>query len=99
MILRNGLNDTAHTDFLRPSSKWHRHLRAQAAGDGRLWEIAVLFHLRDAFRSGDVWLVRSRRYGDLKQVLVPAQAVAESSRLAVGPSALLGHRYPVGVSV
>lgn len=83
MILRNGLNDTAHTDFLRPSSKWHRHLRAQAAGDGRLWEIAVLFHLRDAFRSGDVWLVRSRRYGDLKQVLVPAQAVAESSRLAV----------------
>ncbi|MFP1464020.1 hypothetical protein ACLB1E_35385 [Escherichia coli] len=25
----------------------------------------VLFHLRDAFRSGDVWLTRSRRYGDL----------------------------------
>jgi hypothetical protein len=63
MVLRNGLNDGAHTGFLRPSSKWHRHLRAQAAGDTRLWEIAVLFHLRDAFRSGDVWLARSRRYG------------------------------------
>lgn len=83
MVLRNGLNGGAHTGFLRPSSKWHRHLRTQAAGDTRLWEIAVLFHLRDAFRSGDVWLARSRRYGDLKQALVPAQAVAESGRLAV----------------
>ena len=35
---------------------------APAAGpDHRLWETAVLFHLRDAFRAGDVWLVRSRR--------------------------------------
>ncbi|MBP0657036.1 hypothetical protein J8J20_24495, partial [Mycobacterium tuberculosis] len=62
--------------FCRLSSKWHRHLRAQRAGDARLWEIAVLFHLRDAFRSGDVWLTRSRRYGDLKHALVPAQAIA-----------------------
>lgn len=38
---------------------------------------------RDAFRSGDVWLARSRRYADLKQALVSAQAVAESGRLAV----------------
>ena len=82
-ILRTGLNDATHKGFLRPSSKWHRHLRAQAAGDARLWEIAVLFHLRDAFRSGDIWLARSRRYGDLKHALVPAQAVAESDRLAV----------------
>lgn len=81
--LRAGSNDVTHTGFLRPSSKWHRHLRAQAAGDTRLWEIAVLFHLRDAFRSGDIWLDRTRRYGDLKQALVPAQAVVESGRLAV----------------
>ena len=32
--------------FLRPSSKWNRHLRAQEKGDTRLWEVAVLFHLR-----------------------------------------------------
>jgi TnpA family transposase len=83
VLLGSGSNDAAQTGFLRSGSKWHRHLRAQAAGDTRLWETAVLFHLRDAFRSGDVWLARSRRYGDLKQVLVPAQAVAESSRLAV----------------
>jgi hypothetical protein len=40
----------------------------------------VLFHLRDALRSGDVWLARSRHYGDLKQVFVPAQVAVEISR-------------------
>ena len=29
---------------------------------------AVLFHLRDAFRAGDVWLARTRRYGDVRRV-------------------------------
>ena len=53
------------TGFLRPNSKWSRRLRAQA--DPRLWETAVLFHLRDAFRAGDVWLARSRRYGDIPE--------------------------------
>ena len=48
--------------FLRPNSKWSRLLRTQS--DHRLWETAVLFHLRDAFRASDVWLARSRRYGD-----------------------------------
>ena len=47
--------------FLRPASKWHRHLDAQPKGDKRLWEVAVLSHLRDGFRSGDIWLPRSRR--------------------------------------
>ncbi len=43
---------SADGSFLRPNSKWHRHLRTQEKGDDRLWEVAVLFHLRDAFRSG-----------------------------------------------
>ena len=40
----------------RPSrgTNWQR-----AQSDPRLWETAVLFHLRDAFRAGDVWLARS----------------------------------------
>ena len=40
------------TGFLRPNSRWSRLLRTQS--DHRLWETAVLFHLRAAFR--DVWL-------------------------------------------
>lgn len=80
--------------FLRPKSKWHRHLRAQNEGDGRLWEVAVLFHLRDDFRSGDVWLDHSRRYGDLKHVLVPLASAKESAKLSVplDPHAWLADR-------
>ncbi len=69
--------------FLRRGSKWHRHLNAQDPGDYRLWEVAVLFHLRDAFRSGDIWLAHSRRYADLKQALVPIEAAKSTPRLTV----------------
>ena len=34
----------------------------------------MLFHLRDAFRAGDVWLARSRRYGDIRKALLSAPA-------------------------
>jgi TnpA family transposase len=40
-------------------------------------------HLRDAFRSGDIWLAHSRRYGDLKQALVPIEAAKATPRLTV----------------
>lgn len=73
-------------DFLRPGSKWHRHIKVQEKGDSRFWEVSVLFHLRDAFRSGDMWLSHSRRYGDMKQVLVPmAAAQQEMAQLTMPP--------------
>lgn len=82
-LIENGARHAVPTDFLRRSSKWHQYLKVQEPGDQRLWEVAVLFHLRDAFRSGDIWLAQSKRYGDLKQVLVPAITVAANARLAV----------------
>ena len=69
--------------FLRRGSKWHRHISSQEANDHRLWEVAALFHLRDAFRSGDIWLAHSRRYADLKQALVPIEAAKATPRLTV----------------
>lgn len=57
--------------FLRSGSKWRRHLNDAGRDEPRLWEVAVLSHLREAFRSGDIWLAHSRRYGDLKEALVP----------------------------
>ena len=59
--IRDGSSHGSPRGFLRPASKWHRHLDAQPKGDKRLWEVAVLSHLRDGFRSGDLWLQRSRR--------------------------------------
>ena len=77
-----GSRDMPRT-FLRRNSRWHQHLNARPAGDRRLWEVAALFHMRDAFRSGDVWLAHSRRYGDVKRALVPIEAAHATVRLAV----------------
>ena len=77
-----GSHDMPRT-FLRRNSRWHQHLNARPSGDRRLWEVAALFHMRDAFRSGDVWVAHSRRYGDVKRALVPIEAAHATARLAV----------------
>lgn len=83
-IVSGEADSGAHpTRFLRKTSKWHRHLATEPEDDHRLWEVAVLFHLRDAFRSGDIWLTHSKRYADLKQALVPVEAAKSVPRLAV----------------
>jgi TnpA family transposase len=69
--------------FLRRTSKWHRHLNAQDPSDNRLWEVAALFQVREAFRSGDIWLPHSRRYADLKQALVPIETAKACPRLTM----------------
>ena len=76
-VLRNAAT-ARPTGFLRPNSKWSRLLRTQP--DHRLWETAVLFHLRDAFRAGDLWLARSRRYGDIRKTMLSASAVVGADR-------------------
>ena len=72
--------DVRSLTFLRRTSEWHRHLNGD--DEHRVWEVAVLFHLRDAFRSGDVWLAHSRRYGDLKDALAPVEVARDTPRLA-----------------
>ena len=80
--------------FLRRNSKWHRHLNLQDTAGHRLWEVAVMSHLRDAFRAGDIWLAHSRRYGDLKKALVPIEVAKATPRLIVpfDPSEWLNDR-------
>ena len=69
--------------FLRRGSKWYRHLNAAGDDGPRLWEVAVFCHLREAFRSGDVWLAHSRRYGDLKDALVPVEVARTVPKLTM----------------
>lgn len=71
------------TTFLRRNSKWSRHLQAAGSDHHRLWEVAVMSHLRGAFRLDDIWLANSRRYGDLKQALVSIEAAKATPRLTV----------------
>ncbi|OSM08768.1 putative transposase Tn3 family protein [Magnetofaba australis IT-1] len=82
-LIRDGGPHDRSMDFLRQASKWRRYLDAQSDADGKLWGVAVLFHLRDGFRSGDIWLKHSRRYADLKQALVPPHAIAANIRLTM----------------
>ncbi|SDQ28753.1 Tn3 family transposase [Pseudovibrio sp. Tun.PSC04-5.I4] len=83
IIQENRVIEERPITFLRRSSKWLRHLKTAAPDTHRLWEVAVMSHLRDAFRSGDIWLAHSRRYGDLKQALVSIESAKASSRLTV----------------
>ena len=82
-LIRDGRSHSSPRAFLRPASKWHRYLDAQPKGDKRLWEVAVLSHLRDGFRSGDLWLPRSRRHGDPTQALVPLPVTTSNAALTV----------------
>ena len=85
-VIRDGLDIAAGAvSFLRPRSNWRKHLRSRQAGRERLWIVAVLFHLRDAFRSGDIWLSHSRRYADMKQALVPIEVARSTPRLLAVP--------------
>ncbi len=82
-VIREGrVIPTGSRSFLQPRSKWHNYLRSSETKTDQYWIVAVLFHLRDAFRSGDIWLAHSRRYGDMKQALVPIEA-AKNIGLAI----------------
>jgi len=37
----------------------------------RYYEIGTLWHLREALRSGDIWVENSRRYADIESYLIP----------------------------
>ena len=82
-MIRDSSRHDCPTTFLRPASKWRRYLDQRPTGDRKLWEVAVLFHLRDALRSGDVWLTQSRRHADPARALVPIPLIAADAGLAV----------------
>ena len=79
--------------FLQPRSKWRGPFRDPETDKERLWVVAVLFHLRDAFRSGDVWLTHSRRYTDMRQALVPIEtACAMGLSMPLDPEVWIADR-------
>lgn len=64
-------------------SEWRKRLQPSANPDRKTWEIAVLFALRDAFRTGDALFAHSHLYRDIARDLIPATAVPNVGRLAV----------------
>ena len=55
-------------------AKWGPHvLREDGKIDRRHWEMCLLWQLRGAFRSGDVWVEGARRYANPQGFLVPKE--------------------------
>ena len=83
-VIRDGRDIAADAvAFLRPRSGWRRQLRDERTDREGLWIVAVLFHVRDAFRSGDIWLNHSKRYADMRRALVPIEAARAMPQFVV----------------
>jgi TnpA family transposase len=63
------------------NSKWKSRLGR--APEQKLWEIAVLFRIRDCLRSRDIWVVDSRIYRDTKQQLLPMKQAEQTFSLPI----------------
>jgi len=75
------LSEKIPTSFVR--DKWRKHVHSNGRIDRRYWEICVLFELRNALRSGDIWINESRRYRSIEQELLPVPAVSTCTKIAV----------------
>jgi len=60
--------------FLSTRSKWGKQLRKPETDEERLWIVAVMCRLQEAFRSNDIWLDHARRYADDRKIFVPLDA-------------------------
>lgn len=69
------LPDRVPTVFLK--RPWRQRVRAGSTGfDARAYEVAVLVHLRDRLRAGDIWVEGSRAYRTFEDYLLPRPTFA-----------------------
>jgi len=78
--------DCAPLDFIR--ERWSRLIFTDAGIDRRHYELCALSELKNALRSGDVWVEGSRQFKNFNEYLLPAQKFAalkgaDELRLAV----------------
>ena len=83
----------APTAFI--SKRWQKLVLTEQGPDRRYYELCALAELKNALRSGDMWVLGSRQFKDLEEYLVPAEPFATLLRagelpLAVEPD---GERY------
>ena len=69
--------DEAPLAFLR--KRWEPYVRTDAGIDRSLYEMAALAELRNALRSGDVWVPGSRQFKDFEDYLLPQAQFAAAA--------------------
>ncbi|OZA98146.1 MAG: Tn3 family transposase [Thiotrichales bacterium 34-46-19] len=80
-VLRDMNNDNARkvpadapTAFIKP--RWAKLVLTDDGIDRRYYELCALSELKNALRSGDVWVQGSRQFKDFDEYLVPAEKFA-----------------------
>ena len=59
----------APTGFIKP--RWQKLVMTDAGIDRRYYELCVLSEMKNALRSGDIWVQGSRQFKDFEDYLVP----------------------------
>lgn len=68
------LPDNSPTKFIK--KRWERLILTENGIDPRYYELCALSELKNALRSGDVWVQGSRQFKDFDEYLVPAEKFA-----------------------
>ncbi|MDF8358485.1 Tn3 family transposase [Ensifer adhaerens] len=75
--LYRGRKLPAHVPLAFLTRKWRRRVRSGGGEiDFRAWEVAVLVHLRDRLRAGDIWVDGSRAWRSFEDYLLPRATFA-----------------------
>ena len=75
--------DDAPTSFVR--KRWESLIRTPDGLDRRFYELCVLSELKNALRSGDIWVQGSRQFKDFEEYLLPAaRFTAQREQKALG---------------
>lgn len=64
----------APTDFVKP--RWQKLVITDTGIDRRYYELCALSELKNALRSGDIWVQGSRQFKDFDDYLVPPETFA-----------------------
>lgn len=67
--------EDAPTGFVR--KRWESLVRTPDGVDRRFYELCVLSELRNALRSGDIWVAGSRQFKDFEEYLLPRERFVE----------------------
>ena len=105
LYVRGGRNVPAGAPTSFVPARWQGYLSAAEEGKNTVvyrhyWELCVLLALRDALRSGEVWVLGSRRYADPTTILMPsaewelARAIPLFEQTLADRRRLLGEEHP-----
>lgn len=65
--------DDAPTDFIR--KRWEKLVLTNNGVDRRYYELCTLSELKNALRSGDIWIEGSRQFKDFEDYLLPHEKI------------------------